>query len=124
MLDRIGAVRCPCDLDLLLFFHRHPCTLLTSEQLVAQLGYERERVARSLDRLIEAGLLRRSDSPSRGARLHLLELRGPAGGLVSSLLETAATRQGRQGLMRLLEAEPDRTPGVGPRRTGSMGEVA
>ena len=60
MLDRIRAIRQACDLDLLLFFHRHPCALLTGEQLVAFVGYDRERVAKSLDGLIEAGHLKRS----------------------------------------------------------------
>jgi len=104
MLDRIRSIRHACDLDLLLFFYRHPRALLTSEQLVAYLGYEREQVAKSLDGLIEAGLLTRSQSSSRVARLYVLELSGTMGGLLASLLKIAGRRQGRQDVMRLLKA--------------------
>ena len=113
MLDRIRDIRDACDLDLLLFFHRHPRALLTGEQFVAYLGYDRERVAKSLDRLIEAGFVTRSQNPSHAARLYVLELAGHPGKLLSSLLETAATREGRQSVMRLLESGPDRAPDVG-----------
>lgn len=104
MLDRIRSIRHACDLDLLLFFHRHPCALLTSEQLVAYLGYDREQLAKSLDGLIEAGLLTRSQSSSRVARLYVLELSGTTGDLLASLLKIAGKRQGRQDVMRLLKA--------------------
>ncbi|HYN12693.1 MAG TPA: helix-turn-helix domain-containing protein [Burkholderiales bacterium] len=107
MLDRIPGIRNACDLDLLLFFYRHPSALLTVEQLVAYLGHERERVATSLDGLIEAGLLTRSKNPSQAARLYILELHGLPGGQVSSFLQIAATRQGRIEALRLLGAAPD-----------------
>jgi DNA-binding MarR family transcriptional regulator len=109
MLERIRGIRHPCDLDLLLFFHRHPRALLTSEQLVAYLGYDGERVAKSLDGLIEAGLLTRSQNTytSDAAHLYVLELRGPDGALLASLLKVAATPQGRRDVMRLLEAGPN-----------------
>ena len=48
MLDRMRGIRHPCDLDLLLFFYRHPCALLSAEQLVAdprpvlRMSWERE----------------------------------------------------------------------------------
>lgn len=105
MLDRIRAVRHACDLDLLLFFYRHPRTLLTGERLVSYLGHDREQVAKSLDGLIEAGLLTRSQNPSHTARLYTLELDALPGGLLSSFLKLAATRQGRQEAMRLLAGE-------------------
>ena len=101
MLDRIRAIRHPCDLDLLLFFYRHPCALLTGEQLVAYLGYEREQVAKSLDGLIEAGLVTRSQNPSRAARLYVLELDGVRAGPARIVPPDAATPQGRQDVMRL-----------------------
>lgn len=110
MLDRIRGVRHACDLDLLLFFHRHPCALLTSEQLVAYLGYDLPRVAKSLEGLIETGLLMRSLNPSRAARLYTLEGEGNPGGLLSALMKIASSRQGRQDVMRLLEPGADRTP--------------
>lgn len=113
IFDRIRGIRHACDLDLLLFFNRHPCALLTSEQIVAYLGYDREQVAKSLDGLIEAGLLTRSQNPPHAARLYVLELGGASGGLLCSLLRIASTRQGRQDAKRLLESGPGRAPSAG-----------
>ena len=108
LLERIGAIREACDLDLLLFFHRHPRALLTREKLAACLGYDLERIEDSIERLIEGGLLTRSQNPARAARLYVLELDGVPGGLLSSLARIAATREGRQDAMRRLEYPPDR----------------
>jgi len=108
LLDRIGAIREACDLDLLLFFHRHPRALLTGEELAASLGYDRERIANSIEGLIEAGLLTRSQNPARAARLYVLALDGVPGELLSSLARIAATREGRQEAMRRLQFPPDR----------------
>ena len=116
-LKRLRGIQHACDLDLLLFFSRHPRALLTSEQLVAYLGYDRDRVAKSLDGLIDAGLLSRSQNPSHTARLYVLERSGPLGGALASLLKIAATREGRQLVLRLLEPGPDRPP-VAVRRRG------
>ena len=102
MLDRIRGIRHACDLDLLLFFQRHPRALLTNEQLVTVIGYDREQVVRSLDGLIEAGLVTRSQKPSQTARLYVLELGGAHGRPLSALLKLAATRQGRSEALRLL----------------------
>ena len=104
MLDRIRGVRHACDLDLLLFFYRHPRVLLTGERLVTYLGYDREQVAKSLEGLIEAGLLTRSQNPARPARLYILELDALPGGVLSSFLKIVGTRPGRQEAMRLLGA--------------------
>jgi hypothetical protein len=119
MLDRIRGIRHACDLDLLLFFNRHPRALLTSEQIVAYLGYDRERVEKSLDGLMAAGLLTRSQHPSHAARMYVLELAGVPDGLLPSLLKIAATRQGRHDVMRLLESGPNGAPAAGliPRRS-------
>ena len=120
MLDRIGAIREACDLDLLLFFHRHPRALLTGENLAVSLGYNRERIEDSIERLIEAGLLTRSQNPARAPRLYVLELDGVLGGLLSSLARIAATRDGRQATMRRLGSPPDRAlsgPSALPRVT-------
>jgi DNA-binding MarR family transcriptional regulator len=109
LLDRIGAIRRPCDLDLLVFFYRHPRALLTAEQIVGYLGRDREEVAKSLEDLIEAGLVTRSHNQSRTARLYVLELDALPGGLLTTFLEIAISRQGRHDLMQLLEPEPDPT---------------
>jgi len=107
MLDRIRGIRHACELDLLLFFYRHPRALLTGEKLVAYLGYDRERVATSLEGLIEAGLLTRSQNRSRSARLYVLALESVPGGLLLSFLKIVATRPGRQEAMQLLNSRPD-----------------
>jgi DNA-binding MarR family transcriptional regulator len=107
LLDRIGAIRRPCDLDLLVFFYRHPRALLTGEQIVSYLGRDREEVAKALEGLIAAGLVTRSHDPSRTARLYVLELDALPGGLLTAFLEIAISRQGRHDLMQLLEPEPD-----------------
>lgn len=105
ILDRIQGIRLACDLDLLLFFYRHPRALLTSDLVVAYLGYGPEQVAKSLERLIEAGLVTRSQSPSHAAQLYTLELGGDSGPL-SSLLRIASTREGRLDVKQLLASSP------------------
>ena len=85
LLDSLGAIRHPCDVDLLLFFYRHPRALLTAESLVLYLGQAHDCVAKSIDGLIAAGLLTRSQNPSRSARLYELNLDGRPGGASSPL---------------------------------------
>src|SRR5207247_11259236 len=93
LLGSIGTLRHPCDLDLLLFFHRHPRTILTSERLAAYVGYELNQLARSLDRLTDAGLLERSQNPTHGVRLYVLKT--PETGWLVSVLDIESTREGR-----------------------------
>jgi hypothetical protein len=124
MLDRIGAIRRPCDLDLLVFFYRHPRALLTAEQLIGYLGRDREEVAKSLESLMEARLVTRSQNPSHTARLYVLELDALPGGLLTSFLEIAISRQGRHELMQLLEPGPDRAPSARLRRRASLAKAA
>ena len=111
LLNRIRGVHHACDLDLLLFFQRHPRSLLTSEQLTASVGYGRERVARSVEGLIEAGYLTRSPNPAHSARLYVVvsSTAGPPGALME-LLRIASTRAGRQRLLALLDTSPGRAP--------------
>jgi hypothetical protein len=120
LLDRIRGIRHACDLDLLLFFYRHPRALLTGELLVTHLGYDPEQVGKSLDGLMEAGLVTRSQNPSYTARLYVLELDALPEGLLLSFLKIVATRAGRQEAMRLLRPGNDRTPRAGPRRSLRM----
>ena len=124
MLDRIRGIRHACDLDLLLFFYRHPCSLLTSERLVDFVGYDLERVAKSLEGLIEAGLLTRSPNPAHAARLYLLKRHGLRGGVLEPFLEIAATREGRGEVMRLLQPAPNGAPAAGNRRSASITKTA
>ncbi len=118
LLGSLGAVRNRCDLDLLLFFYRHPHALLTAESLVSYLGHDHDRVAKSLDGLIAADLVTRSQNPSRSARLYELNLDGRPGNKLAALLKIAATRQGRNEVMRLLAPGPDVVAGPNLRRKG------
>lgn len=101
LLDRIGVLRHPCDLDLLLFLVRHPRSLLTSDQLVTYLGYTVTQVGDSLDVLQGANLLARSQSLTHPARLYVLAAKGPAAEL-SALINAASKRGGRLALRRAL----------------------
>lgn len=100
LLSSIGVLRHPCDLDVLLFFHRHPRALLTSERLAAYVGYDLNEVGRSIDLLTEAGLLQRSQNPTHAARMYVLN--GPDTGWLKSLLDIASTRDGRCDLIEAM----------------------
>jgi len=103
LLDRIGCLRHPCDLDLLLFFYRHPQAYLNSERLADYTGYDLPQVVQSLEILITAGLLRQSPDSTRPARLYVLEHGSTLGQRLSLLLQTAATRQGRRAVIDALK---------------------
>jgi hypothetical protein len=102
LLDRIGLLRHPCDLDLLLFFARHPRTLITSEQLAVWLGYELKQIADSLEILLDGGLLTRTQNPTHAARMYVFSVGGTPGGWLPSLLKLASTRQGRLAAIQAL----------------------
>lgn len=102
LLDQIGVLRDPCDLDLLVFFVRHPHVLLTSDQIAAFLGYEVTRLGASLGVLVTAGLLTRMQTPGGAARMHVFAAGGPHDGWLPSLVEVASTREGRLALRAAL----------------------
>jgi hypothetical protein len=112
LLDKIGVLRHPCDLDLLVFFARHRRTLLTSEQVAVWLGYEIKRIAASLELLLEAGFVTRSQNPTHAARMYVFAVGGTWGGWLPQLLAVASTRQGRLALLDALSARaPKETNG-------------
>lgn len=117
LLDRIGVLRRPCDLDLLLFFIRHPRALLSSDQIAAFLGYEVKRLGESLDALVTAELLTRTQTPTSAARMYVFAVGGPHGGWLPSLVELASTREGRLALRAaLIDQRNEQTLGpVAPR---------
>src|SRR4030095_5447918 len=80
LLDRIGVLNNPCDLDLLIFFAGHPRSLLASEALASFLGYELKEIADSLDTLLAAGLLTRAQSSVHAARLYVFAIHDANGG--------------------------------------------
>jgi hypothetical protein len=106
LLDRIGCLSRPCDLDLLLFFYRHPRAFLISERLAQYVGYDLPQVAQSLDTLITAGLLQRSPNETHPAQLYVLARGSPLGGWVSSLLRVADKRGGRLAVIQALKQRP------------------
>jgi DNA-binding MarR family transcriptional regulator len=119
-----SGIQHPCDLDLLVFLHRHPRVLLTSEQLAARVGYDLKQVARSLDFLVERGLLSRMQSQTRVARIYLFRADG-AEARLARLLRLGSTPDGRTALIRLLRAGAWRPSvlerGARNRRTGGDG---
>ena len=102
LLARTPIIRSACELDLLVFFHRHPRVLLTSEQVAVFLGYDMKKIAKAIEAFVEEGLLERTQNPAHAARLYVLILHGPQGGGLTSLLNLASTRQGRQEILALL----------------------
>lgn len=109
LLDRIEYLQDPWDLDLLLFFYRHPRAYLIGERLAQYVGYDLPQIARSLDTLSTAGLLRRSPHSPRPVRLYVLTPGSALGGWLSSLLRFAATREGRLAVIHVLKQR--RSPG-------------
>jgi DNA-binding MarR family transcriptional regulator len=110
LLETTG-IQHPCDLDLLVFFHRHPRVLLTSEQLAARVGYDLKQVARSLDLLIERGLLSRGLNPSRVPRVYFFRA-GDGEDVVERILRLGLTPDGRRELIRLLGERASRAAAV------------
>lgn len=102
LLARASVIRSACELDLLVFFYRHPRALLTSEQVAAFLGYDMKKIAKAIEAFVEEGLLERTQNPAHAARLYVLMLNGPQRGGLISLLNLASTRQGRQDILALL----------------------
>jgi hypothetical protein len=102
-LKVLGAIglRDACDLDLLLFFTRHPSVVLSSEQLAAYVGYDLPQVARSLDLLVGANLLRRSLNQGTSGRMYALEIHR-SGEWLEPLRQTCATADGRRALRAML----------------------
>lgn len=102
LLDQIRVLRRPVDLDLLLFFIRHPRTLLSSDQIAAFLGYDVKRLGESLDALVTAELLTRTQTPTSAARMYVVAVGGPHGSWLPSLVELASTRAGRLAMREAL----------------------
>jgi len=113
LLDRASVLREAADFDLLVFFARHPRTLLPSASLAALLGYELKDIARSLEALLECGLLKRTQTSAHAARLYVFAAEAPHE-WVPPLLKMATTRAGRLALRQLLANRPREKPGSRP----------
>jgi hypothetical protein len=102
LLDDVPALERPCDLDLLLFFARHPRTLISTEQLVRLLGYPLSEIGRSRDVLLAAGFLTRTQNTTQRPPLYEFVPDGADGRSLSAVVELASTRNGRLTLRRAL----------------------
>jgi hypothetical protein len=113
-LLNIARIKTACDLDLLLFFARHPDALMTSEQLAALVGYDLAQIAKSLDLLVQRKLLRRTQNPTHAARLY--RFRADYGGpRFKELLAAATTVEGRRRIRSLLSERQRRSKRPNPR---------
>ena len=100
-LVQATGLRNACDLDLLLFFSRHPRVVLSSEQLAAYVGYELQQVARALELLLGAGLLKRTLNHGAPNRMYVLEV-DHAEQWLEPLRRICETPNGRNALKALL----------------------
>ena len=100
--DGLPAVRDACDLDVLVFFTRHPRVVLSTEHLAAYVGYDLAHVTRSLDALLGAGLLRRTLHQDGPGRMNLLEV-DRTGEWLEPLRRACETPDGRNILKTLLK---------------------
>lgn len=107
LLDRIEILGNPCDLDVLVFFARHPRTLLSNNQLAVLLGCEFTQIAASLDVLQRAGLITVSENPIDVAQAYVfVTIADQGAGWLPDLLQLASTREGRLALVRALRERP------------------
>ena len=120
LLDRLGELRRRCDLDLLLFFARHPRAMLTSETLASFLGYDLGEIADALDALLAAGFLTRQQTPAHAARMYVFSPPAPPDDRLPRLVHLAGTREGRLALRALL-AGRDATRATRPEGRGGTG---
>jgi len=117
LVDAAG-LRDACDLDLLLFFSRHPRVVLSSEQLAAYVGYELQ-VARGLDLLLGAGLLKRTLNQGASGRMYVLEV-DDAEEWLEPLRRVCATSDGRNALKVLLKQRRSQNGDLSNRRLSGV----
>ena len=89
---------------------------MSDEQIAAFVGYDLAQIAKSVDLLEAAGLLRRSLNPTHVGRFYNLTT-DSEGMWLPSLLSTASTPDGRRSLIRLLRLNAMRRPGQFPDAT-------
>lgn len=121
-LLNISHLRNHSDLDLLLFFARHPDALMTSEQLALLVGYDIQQIAKSLDLLVQRKLLRRTQNPTHAARLYRFRADhwDPR---LREILKNAATVEGRRKIRQLMN-ERQQPKKMRPRnRPASVGRM-
>lgn len=125
LLNQLDVLRQPSDLDLLIFFARHPRALLASEQVATFLGYGVKEIGASLDRLVEAGFVTRTPNSKHAARMYVFAIVPPGGGWLPALRQMASTREGRLALMSALRRRSsDATNGLNQRGEREQGAVS
>ena len=100
--ENMGPLRHPCDLDILLFFHRFPRVLLTSEKIAQYVGYDMKQVGNSLETLIAAKLISRSPNPAHDARFYVFTADLSVEWL-RAVLSAVGAPNGRTRLIRILK---------------------
>lgn len=115
LLARSPMIKEACALDLLMFLHRHPRTFLTNEQLADFVGYEMTHIAKTVEAFIDGGIVERmTQTATHAARMYVLVLDGPQGGEgLRAILQLAATREGRRGILKVLTDHPSSPPTLG-----------
>jgi hypothetical protein len=97
-----AGIREACEFDLLLFFARHPRVVLRTEQIATYVGHEVQHVARALEQMLAASLLKQGLSPGAGGTMYVL-----AADHLKEWLEPVrrlcATPDGRHALRTLLK---------------------
>jgi hypothetical protein len=114
-LVEAAGLREACDLDLLLFFSRHPRVVLSSEQLATYVGYEVQQVARALELLLGASLLRRALNQGSPGGMYVLEA-AHAEAWMEPLRTLCARPDGRHALRTLLKERQAQTQAGNGRR--------
>ena len=114
-LIQTSGLRDACELDLLLFFSRHPRVVLSSERLAVYVGYKLPQIARALDLLLGAGLLKRTLNQGAPGRMYVLDV-DHAVEWLEPLRRVCATPEGRHALKALLKQGRPPTGPRGPRR--------
>jgi DNA-binding MarR family transcriptional regulator len=102
LLASAPAIAGACELDLLVFFYRHPRSLLTNEQVAVLVGYDTKQIARAIESFVEGGLLERTQDSMHAARLYVLLLEAPQDRGLKQLLALASTHQGRADILQAL----------------------
>jgi hypothetical protein len=95
----------PCDLDVLLFVHRHPRALLGLDDLARGAGYSVREVRASIEALTAAGLVacaKRTSEDHTSSTVFYEFTPGTWDAIVPTLLWVASSADGRRVLRRAL----------------------
>lgn len=110
----LAVLESSCDLDVLVFFHRHPRTLLTPFDLARHVGYRTAEIDASIETLVVAGLVTAS-RPRESTAARLYEFTpGRWATVLPCLLWLASTADGRGALRQALRHNGDRRVRSGP----------